>query len=199
MSRFSKLLFIAVCCVVIATPFIRYKLKAQVYLENLSSGVILEATQRLRGGIFKDTKILLIDHLPEGSTGVVLNETFEEGVERFKQIKLGTNVKSRLQALENIQHDKDGLYWGGPVAPSHLYWVGYHPETGEVSMHGNKQPEDFDDESTVVARFVGYAGWGANQLEQEISKGGWRVSHASPKQISQWLLANNSNKKSVSE
>ena len=199
MSRFSKLLLIAVSCVVIATPFIRYQLKAKVYLENLSSGVILEATQRLRGGIFKNTKILLIEHLPEGSTGVVLNASFEEGIERFKQFKLGTNEQSRLQALESNQHDKTGLYWGGPVASSHRYWVVYYPETGEVSMQGNKPSEDVGGESTVVARFAGYVGWGANQLEQEISKGGWRVSDVSPKQITQWLLANNSNKKSIGE
>ncbi|MBV1921191.1 MAG: hypothetical protein KUG73_10960, partial [Pseudomonadales bacterium] len=73
MGKLNKLLFIAVCCVVIATPIIRYKLKAQNYLENLSSGMILEATQSLRGGIFDNTKILLVDYLPEGSTGVVLN------------------------------------------------------------------------------------------------------------------------------
>lgn len=171
MGKLSKLLFIAVCCIVIATPIIRYKLKAQNYLEILSDGVILEATQGLRGGVFKNTKILLVDYLPEGSTGVVLSEPFEED-----------------------------LFWGGPMAQSHLFWLAFHPQTGAISMTGNKPVIKTDGNSAVIARFVGYAGWSESQLEKEILEGDWRVFKVNHQQISQWLLTNNTiNKKSKSE
>ena len=200
MGRLNKLSFIAVCCVVIATPIIRYKLKAQNYLETLSSGVILEATQGLRGSVFENTKVLLVDYLPEGSTGVVLNVSIEEGVERFKQLKLSSRGKARLNKLENIPYKKEGLFWGGPMAQSHLFWLAYQPKTGAISMVGNKPAITTNANSAVIARFVGYAGWSENQLEKEILKGDWRVFKAHQQQISQWLLANNSiNKKSESE
>lgn len=171
MGKLNKLLFIAVCCVVIATPIIRYKLKAQNYLENLSSGVILEATQRVRGSVFESTKILLIDYLPEGSTGVVLNEPFEEG-----------------------------LFWGGPVAQSHHFWLVFQPQTGAISMVGNEPSIKAANNSAIIARFVGYAGWEKSQLEREILNGDWRVFKADHQRIYQWLSANNSiNKKSASE
>ena len=200
MAKLNKLLFVAVCCVVITTPIIRYKLKAQNYLEKLSGGVILEATQGLRGGVFENTKILLVDYLPEGSTGVVLNESVEDGVERFKQLKLSSSGKTNLNELENVPYQKEGLFWGGPMAQSHLFWLAYQPQTGAISMVGNKPAIMTDGYSTVIARFVGYAGWSKNQLEREILKGDWRVFKADEQQISQWLLANNSiNKKSKSE
>ena len=200
MGKLNKLLFIAVCCVVIATPIIRYKLKTQNYLENLSDGVILEATQGLRGGVFKNTKILLVDYLSKGSTGVVLSESFEEGVERFKQLKLSSRGKTRLNELENIPYKKEGLFWGGPMAQSHLFWLTYQPQTGVISMAGNKPAIKTDGNSAVIARFVGYAGWSENQLEKEILKGDWRVFKADQQQIPQWLLTNNSiNEKPKSE
>ena len=67
-------------------------------------------------------------------------------------------------------------------------------------MVGNKPAVTTNANSAVIARFVGYTGWGGNQLEKEILKGDWRVFKADQQQISQWLLANNSiNKKSESE
>ena len=171
MRKLNKLLFIAVCCIVIATPIIRYKLKAQYYLDNLSSGVILEATQRLRGSVLANTKILLVEYLPKGSTGLVLNKPL-----------------------------KEGLYWGGPVAESHLFWLAYQQHTGLISMAGNKPAQTENDNSVIISRFVGYTGWGENQLEREIRRGDWRVFKADQQQVSQWLLANNStNNKSKRE
>ncbi len=195
MGKLNKLLFLAVCCVVIATPVIRYKLKAHNYLENLSGGMVLQATQSLRGGVFENTKILLVDYLPEGTTGVVLNESFEDGVERFQQLKLTPRIEARLNELENIPHKKAGLYWGGPMAQSHLFWLAYQPQTGAISMVGNRPTITTDDSSAVIARFVGYTGWSKSQLEKEILKGDWRVFKADQQQIHQWLSANNSIKK----
>ena len=171
MGKLNKLLIIATSCIVIATPIVRYKLKAQDYLKNLSSGVILEATQGLRGSVFESTKILLVDYLPEGATGVVLNKPFE-----------------------------DDLFWGGPIAQSHRLWLAYQPQTGAMTMVGNKPAITIDDHSVIIARFSGYTGWGQSQLDKEILKGDWRVFKANREQISQWLLTNNSNnKKSESE
>lgn len=179
MRKLNKLLFIAIFSIVIATPIIRYKLKAQSYVDSLSSGVILEATQRLKGSTLENTKILLVDYLPMGSTGVVLSTPMEDDDGKLAQ---GERKHSGR---------KDVLYWGGPVAQSHFFWLAYQPETGSINLVGNKSALTEDVNPTIVTRFTGYTGWGENQLQMEVRRGDWRVFQADRHQISLWLLANN--------
>ncbi len=159
MGKLNKLLLVAVLGVVVATPIIRDRLTAQGYLAALSGGVVLEATQKLKASVFHNTKILLVDYLPEGATGLVLNRPLENGTR-----------------------------WGGPVAPNHQFWLSYQPDAGVVRMLTNPVKNETEGlGGLITARFLGYAGWRPNQLQAEVKRGDWRVYPASADKISQWL------------
>lgn len=193
MGKLKKLLLVAVISVLVATPIVRDKLKAQYYLEHLSSGVVLEATQRLRGAVFKNTRVLLIDYLPEGATGVVLSESVDKGIARYQKLKQTAGVEQRTQRLMAVGAEHNDIFWGGPVAQGHLFWVGYEPERLRVSM-SDKPPITRDEGPLIAARFAGYVGWSKHQLAQEVLNGDWRITQANPERLSTWLLANKNNK-----
>lgn len=52
MSNLNKFLLVSVCSVAISIPLVRDILKSQHYLATLNSGVVLEATQRIKGALF---------------------------------------------------------------------------------------------------------------------------------------------------
>lgn len=179
--------------IMIAIPITRNKLKGEFYLANLHSGVILEATPNNRGPLFKHSKILIIDYLPLGATGVVLGESIAQGIQRYQSRPASPQRENRIQVLEKQQKSSDPAYWGGPVAQNHLFNVQYQANTGKVSLSNVNQVEAVQTKDTIVALFSGYTGWGENQLANEIRRGRWRIYPASGQQITDWLTSLSTN------
>ncbi|MCG8671737.1 MAG: YqgE/AlgH family protein [Pseudomonadales bacterium] len=199
-SPLSKLIWIAVIAIAISVPLVRAKIKGRYYAADLENGVVLEATSRNRGSLLRKSRILLIDHLPQGSTGVVLSESLDDGIERFERFEKYEKKKSgqhdhllRSQQLKDTQKTSHNVFWGGPVASTHFFHVTYSPQDNQVSMSGNIRVKDTsskpsgDSSKNIVANFVGYAGWEAQQLEKEVLRGDWRVYKPAPEQLLQWL------------
>ena len=126
---------------------------------------------------FKRTVVLLATHDEEGSVGFVLNRpmefTLEEIIEEFKGSKLpvwdgGPVQRDSLfyihtlgDAIPDSVHIIGDLYWGGNF------------ETVKALIKGHKIAEN------ELRLFVGYSGWSANQLEDEIKRNSWLVAPAS--------------------
>ncbi|BCX49991.1 YqgE/AlgH family protein [Haloferula helveola] len=143
---------------------------AQIQLE----GTLLLATPALRDGIFDRSVILLADHsAKEGAFGLILNHPTGHEVGHFLK-------QEEFSALERIP-----VHIGGPVSPEQLtfsaFW--WNPHDGlhcqvrlpaEEAIQRTKQP------GVLVRAFIGYSGWSAGQLEQELRRDSWITAKPNP-------------------
>jgi len=152
-----------------------------MHQENeFSKGTLLISAPFLND-IFKRSVILIAEHNGEGSVGFILNKTTDyrlhEIIEDFPEFNapvfLGGPVQQNSlnflhkagDILEGSFEIKDGLYWGGNFEALKLLI-----ETNAVS------PEDFK-------FFLGYSGWGVEQLKDEIKTGTWYIKDAAIENI----------------
>ena len=123
---------------------------------------------------FWRTVVLIVEHSDEGALGLVLNRPSE------------TTVGEAVTELEQLLDPDDSLYVGGPVQPSALIVLAEFDQPGEAALIAF---EDIgvlangaqDDPSLSVRRgraFVGHAGWGPGQLDDEVERGDWILEPA---------------------
>lgn len=130
---------------------------------------------------FKRAVILLVEHNDQGTIGYVLNNIIDvklnELIPDFPDIKVVTSI-------------------GGPVSPNSIHFihtVGHLiPNTNEVT-DGLFWGGDFDavkkliEQGKLTSRqirfFVGYSGWGKDQLANELKENSWVVSELDMVQI----------------
>jgi putative transcriptional regulator len=147
------------------------------------TGRLLVATPALPDPNFDRTVVLLLAHGEEGAAGVVLNRPSAMG------------LGDPLPKWERLAADPAVVFVGGPVAPSGAICLGRAPEParGAAEAAGwtpllddlgtvdlERDPDDLGGGVDAVRVFAGYAGWGAGQLEREISVGAWFVMSAHP-------------------
>ena len=144
---------------------------------NLSPGFLVAAPS-LRDPHFDRALVLLVDHRPEGSLGFVVNRPASTTLRRVLD-ELGMPVSASA-------HDATVLV-GGPVAP-HTGWIVFDPRGAAVTADGVIVVNEALGvsasrallESIALGRgparhvlILGYAGWGAGQLDDELQKGAW--------------------------
>jgi putative transcriptional regulator len=121
---------------------------------------------------FHRTVILVVEHSEEGAFGLVLNRPSETTV---------GEVSAELAELIGREHL---LYVGGPVQPNAVTAVGdfSDPEDATKLVIGTVGMVDLDDPPELMRLrvFVGYAGWGAGQLDGEMEQEAWIVSEVHP-------------------
>ena len=143
-------------------------------------GSILLSEPFLDDPYFGRKAVLLCEHNDEGSFGFVLNN--------FVQIDLE-------DILDDMPQIKSKISVGGPVNNSNLYYLhnqGDLPDAVPV-VHGIYMGGSFEAlkarmasglvEPVGVRFFIGYAGWSAKQLEEEIASKSWFVTRANFGQI----------------
>jgi putative transcriptional regulator len=138
---------------------------------KLRKGILLLADPFMADPGFKRAAILLCDYGPEGSVGFVLNKPLNVPVESllsdFPEFDSpayygGPVGNDTLHYIHNVGHLLDesmsigeGLYWGGDFAQLKV-----------LIKQGLIQQDS-------IQFFVGYSGWSAGQLEEEISTNTW--------------------------
>lgn len=147
-----------------------YLISIMMHSEIQLGGSLLLATPTLRDGIFDHAVILLADHSEEnGAMGVILNHPTGKEVGDFL----------KDEAFEPIS--RVAVHHGGPVATNQLtfaaFWWnskdGLHWQLQiprEQAITRARQP------GVIVRAFVGYSGWTAGQLEQELERQSWIVA-----------------------
>lgn len=142
----------------------------------LAPGILLVASDVLEDPNFNKTIVLLCQHGSEGAYGLVLNRP------------------SHMPLREIFEHpptSPDGrpltrrVYIGGPVQPTELQILQLGepvaPETMEIApgVHMGGKWETLEEilapEPGALRLFLGYAGWGEGQLEEEVEAGAWEV------------------------
>ncbi len=137
-------------------------------------GRILIAEPFLHGEYFSRSVVLLVAHSEKGAVGFILNKKIDFSLQEVfidfpdfdAQVFLGGPVSSdsiffihRLgEQLPGSIHVLGDLYWGGDFVV-----LKDHIQKGEI----NREDIQF---------FLGYSGWDAGQLENEIKEDSWLVT-----------------------
>ena len=140
---------------------------------KINQGTLLVAEPSIIGDInFHRSVILLANHKEKASLGFILNKPFD-----FILKDILPEINSSIE-----------VHYGGPVEPDNLYFIHNSPEliTGSIKINeelywgGNfeKVIEFLNDESigeNNIRFFLGYSGWGENQLQNEIELNSWII------------------------
>jgi putative transcriptional regulator len=154
--------------------------------EGYLSGQLLIATPSLSDGCFDRSVIYLCEHNAEGAMGVIINHP-------VANIRMGEILKAlSLQTGGDISNLP--VYFGGPVDAHRGFVLHTADQVLEDSVVGS-------DGITLTANVgmlkgiaegqgprqgflvLGYAGWGAGQLESEIESGSWITAPATRKLV----------------
>jgi putative transcriptional regulator len=137
-------------------------------------GQLLIAGPGLVDPNFWRTVVLIVEHSDEGALGLVLNRPSE------------TTVGEAVSELEQLLEPEDPLYVGGPVQPSALIVLAEFEQPAEaaliafedVGVLASGAQEDPDLSVRRGRAFVGHAGWGPGQLDDEVERGDWILEPA---------------------
>lgn len=142
---------------------------------NSLQGMFLIATNKMTDPRFKQTVILICSHDEHGALGLVLTN-------HFTGVSFGEILHSL--DLEYGQNTLPEVYCGGPVALDALFVLSVGDMfDSTLVIDGVFLGNDIRFLNNVAGGgktnqmrfFLGYSGWGAGQLEEEISSCGWLV------------------------
>ena len=121
---------------------------------------------------FHRSVVLLANHKESASLGFILNKPFD-----FLLKDILPEIKSSIE-----------IHYGGPVEPDNLYFIHNSPKLIKGSIKINDglywggdfekviqliKNESIDEQN--IRFFLGYSGWGANQLQNEIELNSWII------------------------
>lgn len=141
-------------------------------MDTWLTGRLLVAAPALDDPNFERSVVLVLDHDEDGALGVVLN--------RASSVLLADTLASwtALAAVPSV------VFGGGPVEPTAVVALGatHHPATEDAGpgvldrvrlVDLDQDPALAGVELSRVRVFAGYAGWGPEQLEDELLQGAW--------------------------
>jgi putative transcriptional regulator len=126
-------------------------------------GQLLVAAPILHDPNFHRTVVLVAEHGEEGAMGLVLNRPTD------------TSVADALPELVSLAGE-DPVYVGGPVALESVLAIAEldDPDDASELLFGTVGFVQEPDVPVLRGRvYVGYAGWSAGQLENEIAQNAW--------------------------
>lgn len=144
------------------------------------AGMFLVATRKIDGTSFERTVILLTQYDKSGAMGLAINRSSNRPMSQFFP-ELGPPSRSPL-------------FLGGPVHPTALFVLARpkeategRPVLGDIQMFAGqaaleylkKRYEANDNED--LRAYSGYTGWGAGQLDAELTRGDWVLVKFEPK------------------
>jgi putative transcriptional regulator len=140
-------------------------------------GRLLVASPSLFDPNFRRAVVLIVEHTEDGAAGLILNRPSE------------TKVADAVPELDAPSGgDEEVMYVGGPVEPGAVVVLA---ELGDPDDAAMRVLHDIgfisvDEQPDSVRRrrvFVGYAGWGGGQLEDELAREDWLVEDAEPDDV----------------
>jgi len=124
---------------------------------------------------FRRTVVLIVEHTEQGAFGVVLNR------------RADADVTELVPDLDPLVERGAPLWVGGPVGPDSIVVLGEYEEpgqsTGAVTDRIGVVDPDGDTEVIRARVFVGHAGWGAGQLDEELERDSWIVADLDPEDV----------------
>ncbi len=150
---------------------------------KLKKGNILIAEPFMEDGNFKRSVICICDHHKvDGTVGFILNR------------KMNTRLSELIQEIST--EEVFDIYYGGPVAVDTIHYIHNVGDLIEDSIQvsrgvfwgGDFEKLKFLINSEMIKPsnirfYIGYTGWSAGQLEEELKTGSWVVSKIDPNYI----------------
>jgi putative transcriptional regulator len=136
-------------------------------------GVLLVAGTQVRDPRFRESVILLLNAGPDGAMGLIVNKP------------TATEASTLFGGIGSMSRSGNPLFYGGPVGGHELLMLrradrapdGWGAVVDRVFVTNSRMAMM---DALMTARtaeevrvYMGYAGWAAGQLEQEIGRGDW--------------------------
>jgi putative transcriptional regulator len=140
-------------------------------------GQLLVAGPGLQDPNFRRTVVLICEHTEDGALGLVINRSTTIA------------VTDAVPELGELLGEGSRLWSGGPVQPQSIVLLAEldDPPEDALMVVGDValvlQGADLEELAADARRgraFLGYAGWGPEQLEGELERGDWIVLAAQP-------------------
>ncbi len=139
---------------------------------ELSKGSFLIASPEIDAGVYFRSVILLCEHSPSGSFGLIINKP------------VNIDLPEEIIKIENQANVNIGIRSGGPIQPNQMMLLHSSDALGEqalkvcekVYLGGDMQflKESISSPTGPNLRLCfGYTGWDAGQLEREFLSGNW--------------------------
>lgn len=139
-----------------------------------SRGKFLISEPFMDDNFFKRSVVLLCEHNEDGSFGFVMNNILSVGIGEL---------------LDDLTDCRFEVGFGGPVNSTNLYYLhtlGQQLDGAYEVVGGIYTGGDFDQLKTLINTglvkedeikfFLGYSGWSAGQLDEEIENNSWIVA-----------------------
>lgn len=151
---------------------------------HIQKGTFLIATPDIESGLFFRAVILVCEHSPSGSFGLLINKPLE------------LDLPHEIVNLEDLANPNVSIHAGGPVQTNQMMLLHTDQTPGqqtlkicdEVFLGGDLQflQESVSNQNGPPLHLCfGYSGWGAGQLEREFLDGHWYLFPASRELIFQ--------------
>jgi putative transcriptional regulator len=132
------------------------------------AGSLLLAHPSMRDPNFRHSVVLMSVHNAEGAMGVVLNRPMGKRLGEF-------SGDFALGPLASVP-----MFSGGPVQTEQVVLAAWESRPDGFRLHFGVEPDKavqlLDEEGAHVRAFVGYSGWSAGQLENEMKHHTWVVA-----------------------
>ncbi|MGH2645493.1 MAG: YqgE/AlgH family protein [Chitinophagaceae bacterium] len=138
------------------------------------AGKILIANPFLRDPNFFRSVVLLCEYREEGSFGFIFNKLFTQTLDELmpdstmKKLPVYFGGPVQLDTIHFLHNVPDLIEGGVQILPD-IYWGGDFERAVELLNIGMIN-------TGQIKLFIGYSGWGKNQLEGELKENSWIVS-----------------------
>jgi putative transcriptional regulator len=155
-----------------------WRIAKNIGMESLQGQFIVASTKLADPNFFR-TVVLIVRHNEEGAMGMVVNRPASLTVREVWEKVSQSDCES-----------KEHIHLGGPC-PGPLMALHGRIDLADLEVRSGiyftADPQSIaqlvGQTHTTVRFFAGYAGWGPEQLEKEISAGAWVVAPASDEEI----------------
>ena len=144
---------------------------------HLQPGTILISSPNLEDPNFEKVVICICEYNNKGAMGFVINQQFSRNLNELLEFSNCKNLP---------------LFAGGPMMNENLYFIHQRPDIikdGAILADGIYLGGNFKQAVTHINTsihpeediklFIGYCGWDAHQLEEEINEGSWMITNTS--------------------
>lgn len=145
---------------------------------HIEKGTFLIATPDIETGLFYRSVILVCEHNPNGSFGLMVNKSLDlelpEEIINFNRL---SNPHVSIRAAGPVQTNQMMLLHSSDTLPGQTLKI-----CDGVFLGGDLQflqEAVQEEQGPFIYLCFGYAGWGAGQLEREFLDGSWLIYPAS--------------------
>jgi putative transcriptional regulator len=139
--------------------------------QDIQKGDILLAEPFMHDDNFGRSAVLICEHSPEGTFGLILNKPSSYMIEELTTIFTDIDVYMGGPVEQNTLHFIHTIPTLDRCIPlkNGYYWGGNYEELTKLHLAGKVTREN-------CRFFVGYSGWGKKQLAGELERNSWIVA-----------------------